>query len=164
MLPEIAEWFQRWLTQRPQEMDAEVMEWYKKHRPRALKKVPPSVRARLRGLRINREFALIQCPGCNFFSIARAGQKTKLCPRCGRRFWLAKSRPIAVSDDYRILRNYIPVLCHKIGAGLPWLTGLDLSRSPAGKGQCGRNNFGERPAEPAPCPCYKQAPDESARA
>lgn len=73
----------------------------------------PSEIRRLKGLDIKHEFALIRCR-CRNFTIVSRGERTKLCPYCGRRFWLSEVKPygsrelprmIFESDSLEFLQN-----------------------------------------------------------
>ena len=53
---------------------------------------------RLRGLQSVKQFAVIQCPICHEFKIAKHGQRQARCPYCGQRFWLHGLRIFATSE------------------------------------------------------------------
>lgn len=56
---------------------------------------------RLRGLQSVKRFAVIQCPACHEFKIAKHGQGQARCPYCGQRFWLHGLRIFATSDHHK---------------------------------------------------------------
>ncbi len=62
----------------------------------------PSESRRARGLRLKRRFALIRCK-CKNHLIVKRGQQTRLCPRCGRRFWLHGHHVVFQSNDFGLL-------------------------------------------------------------
>ena len=64
----------------------------------------PSEFRRQFGIDLNRKFALIRCK-CKNHLIVRRGQQTRLCPRCGRRFWLRGCHVVHQSNDLKLLSN-----------------------------------------------------------
>lgn len=56
---------------------------------------------RLRGLQSTERFAVIQCPACHEFKIAKCGQRQARCPYCGQRFWLHGLRAFATSERHK---------------------------------------------------------------
>ena len=76
------------------------------------RQLPQSVRDRARGFESRRGFGLVSCPtpGCIYFLIVKRGQKTALCPRCGKLFWLHNIVPLATTDYVKKLEQLIPRL------------------------------------------------------
>ena len=64
----------------------------------------PSELKRRLGLCLKHRFALIRCK-CKNHLIVKCGQQTRLCPRCGRRFWLYGHHVIHQSDDLELIRK-----------------------------------------------------------
>ncbi|GAI41860.1 unnamed protein product [marine sediment metagenome] len=64
----------------------------------------PSELMRQGGIRTRRKFALIRCKCKNHLIVKRA-QQTRLCPRCGRRFWLRGYHVVLESNDLKLLSN-----------------------------------------------------------
>ena len=63
----------------------------------------PSEIWRQLGIWLEREYGLIRCK-CKNHLIVRRGQQTRLCPRCGRRFWLRGHHVVFQSNDLKILQ------------------------------------------------------------
>lgn len=59
---------------------------------------------RRRGLQSVKQFAIIQCPICHEFKIARRGQKYVRCPYCDGRFWTYNRPILATFDDKGAIR------------------------------------------------------------
>lgn len=59
---------------------------------------------RQRGLQSIKRFAVIQCPVCHEFKIAKRGHKYMRCPYCDGRFWTHKRPILATSDDRGAIR------------------------------------------------------------
>jgi hypothetical protein len=91
--------------ERAKALDAEIEAWVRAHKFSAKPPRPSELRRR-GGLRLDRKFGLVRC-GCSYFLIARSGQQTALCPRCGRRLWLAELRVLMAHDSERVLRRVI---------------------------------------------------------
>ena len=64
----------------------------------------PSELKRRLGLCLKHRFALIRCKCRNYLIVAQ-GQKRRLCPYCGRRFWLCGHHVVIQSDDPKLLQN-----------------------------------------------------------
>lgn len=64
----------------------------------------PSELRRRRGIQFIHRFALIRCECRNHIVVTR-GQTRRLCPYCGRKFWLHDLHVVFQSDDLGLLRN-----------------------------------------------------------
>ena len=50
-------------------------------------------------MRVRNQFLIVQCYRCGKLSMAKEGQKTKMCPYCGSKLAIGRTRVLACAKD-----------------------------------------------------------------